>query len=743
MLFHLASERFPWARVPVGAFFAASCGQRLPLARCATTSLLAATASCDAPKKLMRVVPAGSSSVADFRDRFFVDKSPFIHALESTSRIVALHRPQRWGKTIFLDVLANYYDGKHAERPIVRIPGGDTPLAHSFSILRFDLASVARSVPTVASMAEMRSATMAALDKELVRAVEVAARRYSYWDNIDLAHDPMRLLTRIGEAASASGAPLYVLVDEYDALLRTLAITSGDNAVDVLAGRQGPLREFFGRFKSLHDTGLLPRVFLTGISPVGLDALTTGFNVVTDVSQRPSFNGAIGFTCADVEEALLQCLGLPKQSVQQQLIIEMLRLWGNGYLFAARLSESHGMFQSAVVVQALSELAEEPAPLTPDAVRAFTLRWTPSCPIGVAPETQLLDFFTRSGSMLALLPKLVSGNLMAAPSPLSSLSVESQVDAAAPAAEISGTERSGTLLAAVRAGQPEVPLVLEHPAEATLARTLYFEGLLTHAPQAAAALRVSNESMQRRFIERFSAHLNEDRSLRAAALSFIERGETERLASLLASLCRPRLIGQSIESWYEIHCLQRLLLLLSAVTPETGISWACEVPSFRVPPHGPPVKGFIDLLGRGRCGRRAIFIEAKQVNVVLDLAAFKAELDVARARGRKAFYQAVLRCAERLATMPLDEVKGLQLLPASIKARVLRQSSVNDVVKDASSQAQEYARGWLQRHGADAAAEVELYVVVALGPHRWLVEDVPFPTLFGVAPPSDGRAIFK
>ena len=82
--------------------------------------------------------------------------------LEDTADVVALLRPQRWGKSVFLDVLANYYDVSNAKQPLIRIPDGDTPLAHSFSILRFDLASAARSVPAAATVDEMKAATTAA-----------------------------------------------------------------------------------------------------------------------------------------------------------------------------------------------------------------------------------------------------------------------------------------------------------------------------------------------------------------------------------------------------------------------------------------------------------------------------------------------------------------------------------------------------------------------------------------------------
>jgi hypothetical protein len=468
--------------------------------------------------------------------------------------VVALLRPQRWGKTVFLGVLANYYDISNAKSPFIRIPGGDTSLAHSFSILRFDLALAARSVPATATVEEMMVATKAALDSAVMTAALDFVTRYK---NIkaDFTLSPLDLLIQLAHKARVSGAPLYVLVDECDALLRTLAITSGNRAIDVLAGRQGPLREFFGRFKSLHDTGILPRIFLTGISPMGLDTMTTGFNIVTDVSQDAPFNGAIGFTNSDLEDALFQCLGFPKQSDEQKLVIDMLKRCGNGYLFSSGLNESDGMFQSVMVVQALTQLRLLPGVLTTESVRAFTSTWMPSGPIGMETERKLLDFFMQSRSMYLLLPKIIAGGLIAAPSPLSSLAVVEQIEAAAPAANTNPDERSVTFLTVVAAAQLEPsPAILKNPAEATLARILYFEGLLTHSPQAIATLRVSNESMKHRFIDRFSKHLSEDHSLHSATLAFIERGDTKKMESLLASLCRPGLLGQSIEEWYELHC---------------------------------------------------------------------------------------------------------------------------------------------------------------------------------------------
>jgi hypothetical protein len=217
-----------------------------------------------------KAVPAGVSDIAKFMNPvdnfFYVDKSFAIPLLERASCIVVLLRPQRWGKTVFLNLLSAYYDVAQAPAPFVHISGGDTPLAHSFSILRFDLANVARALPSSAvagTHAETQAAVKSALDCEVRYAVEDFIARYGV-AGLDATKPALDLLAALARWSKVQKAPLYVLVDEYDAVLRSLQIMSGSHIISALSGRLGPLREFFGRLKSLHDSALLDRVFMTG-----------------------------------------------------------------------------------------------------------------------------------------------------------------------------------------------------------------------------------------------------------------------------------------------------------------------------------------------------------------------------------------------------------------------------------------------------------------------------------------------
>jgi hypothetical protein len=215
----------------------------------------------------LKRLPAGISNIAAFlntRENFFyVNKAPFIPVVEEAANVTLLLRPKRWGKTSFLNLLAAYYDSSHAAAPLVRIPGGDTRLAGGFTVVKFDVANVARALSSAVTATDIQAQTRRALDAELHRAVVRTITRYKI-PGIDTSQPYTELLEKLGDWAASQGAPLYFFVDDYDAVLRTFAISSGSHSASALAGSQGPLREFFGRFKFLLDSGIVDRVFATG-----------------------------------------------------------------------------------------------------------------------------------------------------------------------------------------------------------------------------------------------------------------------------------------------------------------------------------------------------------------------------------------------------------------------------------------------------------------------------------------------
>jgi len=471
-----------------------------------------------------------------------------------------------------------------------------------------------------------------------------------------------------------------------------------------------------------------------GISPVGLDAMTAAFNCVTDVSDADEFNNAIGFTEGDVRRAVVECLGYPAGSSEQQHIVDTLRVWGNAYRFAANLGASAGMFQTVMVTQLLTAIRRKKS-LTP--LEHWLRSWVPSGAVGTEPEQQLLAYFTRSGAMDVLLPKLVSSGKqpITVPVPLSSLRVEQQLEAArVPAA----SSRDAVLLsnwASADAGQARgyggsTPAAAAAPAaavaEQTLVRTLYFEGLLTHGEDAAGGLRVPNESMRGRFVERFAAVVAADPQKPRAADAFLLDGVPELLQAALANVCRQGLSRKVLQTWIEYHFAERLALLLSTAS-RSSFRWRREEPMRRVSADGYSKNGFADIVGKS--GDRVIIIEVKQANVVWDL-----DHNTKR-KLIDACENAQLLCSQK---QPEEEVAAAEALVHLSEQKLLslpitkpvdgggrRKLTVEQLQAEAAEEARGYARGWQQENGRQSSSSVELYTAVAVGPLRWLVQRVP------------------
>jgi len=211
------------------------------------------------------VVKAESSPLA--AAEFYVDKSHYIKELEAVGEFVALHRPRGWGKTTFLNMLDKYYDYENAD---VHLTGGDTELAHSFAILRFDLSDVVEAARTAAPDAATDHDKVVALhnamDAVVLKSVEAFKERYSIpADALPAPIGHLGCLADVCEWATKRGTPVYVLVDECDAPLRRNIVeyryTSRPEEARLA---RGAMRAFYGHIKALADSGSVSRIFLTG-----------------------------------------------------------------------------------------------------------------------------------------------------------------------------------------------------------------------------------------------------------------------------------------------------------------------------------------------------------------------------------------------------------------------------------------------------------------------------------------------
>ena len=277
---------------------------------------------------------------ADFRrirlnHWLYVDKTHFLPELEN-ERYVFFIRPRRFGKSCWVAALEAYYSRYWAHEFEAVFSGTDigrqpTDDQGRYVVLRFNFSAFNDALET--------------LDERFEEYCDIKLRGVLR-RNADLFSEkavrrilaPASIGGKLGELfehAAEHGIPLYVLIDEYDNFANTILAHRGAEAYRSLTYGGGFYRNFFATLKAgAGEAGGLERLFITGVSPITLDDVTSGFNIGTNVSLNPKFNEMLGFTEAEVRDLLgtYQDLGVFSQDVDEAL--GLMREWYNGYRFS-------------------------------------------------------------------------------------------------------------------------------------------------------------------------------------------------------------------------------------------------------------------------------------------------------------------------------------------------------------------------------------------------------------------------
>lgn len=297
---------------------------------------------------------------------FYVDKTSHMPLLERAGKYLIFLRPRRFGKSTLISTLENYYDIAKADEfdELFRglwIHENPTPEKNKYLVLTLDFSPVASE----GSEAEIRRSFAAQIKSSLwlfisryativpkLHALEALVRS----DSDDVASMLVEILTVLHEA----GRQMYLLIDEYDHFGNRLL---SDNMLDVyqsIVRSAGFVRSFYASLKAFTRTSTLARMFVTGVSPIMLDDLSSGFNIIKHISQRTEFNALAGFTTADVERAIdmllqdrPQLAHAPGMSDRTALLATLKRYY-DGYRFSVDASEN--MYNSTLVLYFLDEV---------------------------------------------------------------------------------------------------------------------------------------------------------------------------------------------------------------------------------------------------------------------------------------------------------------------------------------------------------------------------------------------------
>ena len=270
----------------------------------------------------------------------YVDKTRFLHDLEQ-ERYAFLIRPRRFGKSCWVSLLESYYDRTRAGRFEAIFGGTDiarhpTPNRHRYVILRFDFSAFDDTLETLPERFETYCLTKlrSTLERNRDLFPDAAIDRILAPDAID------GRLNELFEYVGDHGIPLYVLIDEYDNFANTILAYRGAEAYESFTHGGGFYRSFFSTLKAgAGHGGGIERLFITGVSPITMDDVTSGFNIGTNITLRRPFNDLLGFTAAEVR-AVLQTYrdhGVLDQDVDEALSV--MSEWYDGYRFAKRAQQ--------------------------------------------------------------------------------------------------------------------------------------------------------------------------------------------------------------------------------------------------------------------------------------------------------------------------------------------------------------------------------------------------------------------
>ena len=296
---------------------------------------------------------------ADFRairreGRLYVDKTRFLRRLEE-ERYVFLIRPRRFGKSCWVSLLENYYDRNRAGEFEALFGGTDvggrpTDQRHRYVVLRFDFSVFDDAPETLRERFETYCDTVLhyALERNGDLFPETARRRILSPPGVD------GKLNQLFAYARGQGIALYVLIDEYDNFANTILAHPGQASYRTFTHGGGFYRNFFATLKGgAGQDGGLERLFVTGVSPVTLDDVTSGFNIGRNVSLHSDFNELLGFTEPEVLGLLRMYRDHGVFSQDVDAAMGVMREWYDGYRFAA--SADTDVYNTDMVLYYLNE----------------------------------------------------------------------------------------------------------------------------------------------------------------------------------------------------------------------------------------------------------------------------------------------------------------------------------------------------------------------------------------------------
>ena len=301
-------------------------------------------------------IPYGMMNFVAVREDncYYVDKTRYIEKIEKANKYFFFIRPRRFGKSLTMSMLRHYYDINQIDK-FDRLYGDlyigkhPTPNHNKYLIIYLNFAVVN------ADLGNYRSALDAICNTEFNYFCDVYEQYLpkGIKEEMNKKNGCVEQLDHLYREARKTDEKIYLFIDEYDHFTNNILTDAA--RLDEYKGEThgtGYLRTFFDTIKAGTDLSI-ERVFITGVSPVTLDDLTSGFNIGTNYSLSYGFNEMVGFTEQEVREMLTYYSQQYGFSHSVDELIEVMKPYYDNYCFAEEAYGETTMYNSNMVLSFL------------------------------------------------------------------------------------------------------------------------------------------------------------------------------------------------------------------------------------------------------------------------------------------------------------------------------------------------------------------------------------------------------
>ena len=335
--------------------------------------------------------PYGNSTFRTFNEdrAAFVDKTEFINVIDKLdTKYPVLLRPRRFGKTTFVQMLLCFYDISYKDKydeifKGTKIIEKNLPSHNTYHVIDFEFSNISGN--TSEQLVESFS-------KNVLNSIKLFLDKYKEVDfdvdqhRKDPPGDLIDAFFTSCKIAFKGNQDLYVIIDEYDNFANEI-LSKNRDLFKAITNADGFLKAFYKAIKK-HTNTVVAKTFITGVSSVSLDSLTSGFNIAKNVTCDPRLNEFAGFTKDELIGLIEKLVDTKALNTTAEYIAEIMREAYNCYAFCPEAK--HTLFNSSMCLNYIDYISLKKTIETPERVL------DPACAFDKSKVADIISFTPKN-----------------------------------------------------------------------------------------------------------------------------------------------------------------------------------------------------------------------------------------------------------------------------------------------------------------------------------------------------------